>query len=152
MPTLRQTQFFFLGVLFLAVGCDVRQEEPVPNDRDLLAEALRSYEEGAYDKAEERFVEVIPMLRSGSKLRELAVVYSTRARMAYRAGRFRDAFVAIDSAIQSSREARDYRQEAAYWSVKGDFLANPGNNPEMVYPLGFISRFDAHASSLPEIL
>ncbi len=124
MPTLRHTRLFLLVCLSLALACDVREEQPVPNEKDLLNEALELYEEGAYGKSEERFAEVMPMLRNGSKLRELALSYSTRAHMRYRSGRFREAFAQIDSAILTSRAARDYRREAASWFVKGDFLTN----------------------------
>lgn len=122
MPTLPQKIAFLLIVLLLVGACDVRQESPVPNAQDMLDEARQLYDEGSYEKAEDRFAAVLPLLRSDSNLRSVASVYSTLGRIAFRAGRYRRALSQVDSAIAACVDARDYRQEATQWLLKGDFL------------------------------
>ena len=122
MPMARRAITALLSTVLLFVSCDLRQEEPAPPERDTVAEAVKLFKSGSYRKAEDQFSGMLPTLKG--RARDLAKAHFYLARIAFVSGRFDAAIEHADQAITASREARDYRGEAAYRILRGDVLAD----------------------------
>lgn len=140
---------FCCALLILVTSCDVDQGS-LSTASALFDRGVTLFEEKSYRQAEALFTQAIPLLVEDQQGTKLAETYGYLSKISLTQGQFRNALEQVNTALQHTKKANDFRGEARLNVLAGDIYYSMGSYDEALnwYNASFAlsAAFDDKAS------